>query len=244
MSRLEVDEVHVWYTALDALGAWTSELRRLLTPEECERADRFQFPIHSARFIAGRWLVRAVLSSYLNIDPARVPIVYEPHGKPVLTAGGDDLTFNLSHSEGDAVLAVSRIRSLGVDIERIRPLSDLEGMCATVFAPREVERWRTLPPEDRLHAFFSLWTRKEAYIKAVGAGLSLDPRRLEVTFAPGEDPALLAIDGARGPAQSWHLQTLALGERAPVALCAERTRESALRVRPFCLSRQPRPIQR
>jgi 4'-phosphopantetheinyl transferase len=183
------DEVHVWRAGLDLDPADHERLRAFLSADESARADRFLRPEHRRRFANGRGLVRQVLAGYLETEPGRIRFVYGPQGKPGLPATA--LRFNLSHSGGRALLAVTRGRELGVDIERIRPEIDCLGIARRVFSEAEQRALRAVPEPLRRRAFFAAWTRKEAYVKARGGGLSIPLRDFDVSLAPGEPPALL-----------------------------------------------------
>jgi 4'-phosphopantetheinyl transferase len=148
------------------------------SPEELERAARFRLPRDRERFIACRSVLREILSTYLSIDPRRVEFTSNPHGKLAV----EGLYFNLSHSDDLAIIAVSRTREVGVDIERIRSDVAAEAIAARFFSPAEAAALAGLPPEDRHKAFFRLWTRKEAYVKAVGLGLSIPLSSFEITI--------------------------------------------------------------
>jgi 4'-phosphopantetheinyl transferase len=159
---------------------------------------RFHFERDRSRFIAGRGLLREVLSSYLKIEPARLQFAYGPSEKPILKIFPRHRTlhFNLAHSN-DLIL-----------IEKIRPIPDPENLARHFSSPSELLKLMTLPREKRLPAFFNLWTRKEAYIKATGNGLSDVIKEVEVSFFPGEPARLAAISGNTQVAADWTLVEL------------------------------------
>ncbi len=159
---------------------------------------------------------------------------YTTYGKPLLAdeTGASGLRFNLTHSHGLALLAVTRGREIGVDVERIRDNLEGEKLAERFFSPREVAALRSLPPELRREAFFHCWTRKEAYIKAVGKGLSLPLDQFDVTLHPGEPAALLATRHDSEEAQRWSMRSLAPGEGYVGAL-ARRGAFLAVVVRPL-----------
>lgn len=202
---LGAEEVHVWCVPLDPPEEEVRRCAALLSPDEQARAARFRFEKHRREFTVGRGMLRTLLGRYLDADPRRLEFGYGPHGKPVLASGG--LRFNLSHSGSLALYAVARERELGVDIEEHRPLDDAEQIAERFFSRAENEAFRALPPELRNEAFFLCWTRKEAYIKAIGEGLSLPLHEFDVSLAPGEPARLL---GARDAAQAlrWTLRGL------------------------------------
>jgi 4'-phosphopantetheinyl transferase len=177
--RLTVDrgEVHLWRWRLDrALPAITG-----LSSDEQLRADRFRFDRDRQSFIAARSGMRRILGRYLDQDAAAIEFAYGAHGKPFLAHG--TIAFNLSHSGDWALLAVAVDRAVGVDIERIKPVAELEKLTARFFAPGEHQRIMVLDQADRLNAFFRTWTCKEAYLKATGDGLG-QLKSLEVVVQP------------------------------------------------------------
>jgi 4'-phosphopantetheinyl transferase len=173
--------VHVWRAALDPPPGRLDVLAGYLSPDERARAERFHFPRDRRRFLAARGTVREILGAYLGRPPAALAFAYGPQGKPALDppdAAG--LDFNLSHSAGVALVALARGRPVGVDVEAMRELTDLPGVAARVMTVAELAAFEALPAGARAAAFFALWTRKEAYMKALGAGFSLPPESFAV----------------------------------------------------------------
>jgi len=205
------DEVHVWRAALNIKESRVQSLRRTLTADERARAERFHFQQDREHFIVARGLLRAILGRYLDVDPSQLRFSYSPYGKPSLAreSGGGDLCFNLSHAGGLALYAVTRGRDIGIDVERIRADLADEQVAERFFSPREVAALRALSGNMQPLAFFNCWTRKEAYIKARGEGLSLPLDQFDVSLAPGEPAALLRINGNAQEASRWFLQELA-----------------------------------
>jgi 4'-phosphopantetheinyl transferase len=186
-------------------------LLRLLDDRERERASRFVFERDRRRFVVGRARLRQFLASRLDVCPTAVELVYGTHGKPALAQrfAGSNLRFNVSHSGDVAVYAFTRGREIGVDVEAVRALRDADAMAARVFTRREYEVYRALDPRDRPLGFFNGWTRKEAFVKAVGGGLSHALDRVEVSLAVGEPAALLRVDRTDGSACGWRLYSFA-----------------------------------
>ena len=206
-------EVQVWLIDLDRPPLPLERLAAHLTPDEAERAARFRFEVHRRRFAAGRGLVREALGRILGRDPAAVPLVYGEKGKPSLDPDaapreGGGLSFNLSHSANAALLAIALGRDLGVDVEAIRPMPDAGELVERFFAPGERERFRRLAPERRDLVFFCGWTRKEAYVKARGDGLSLPTSAFEVELAPERPPCLLRFDQEPAELERWRFAAL------------------------------------
>jgi medium-chain acyl-[acyl-carrier-protein] hydrolase len=188
------DEVHVWRAHLDRSPEEIQELRQTLTADEQRRADRFVFDKDRIQFTAARGILRALLGAYLGRDPRELRFTYNPQGKPALAGETEPaaLRFNLSHSHGLALYAVTWDREVGVDLEWMRPDFATEDIAERFFSPPEVAVLRAVPPAQRAEAFFACWSRKEAYIKARGKGLSIPLDEFDVTLAPGEPARLLA----------------------------------------------------
>ena len=166
-------QVHIWSAELDQFTADRSALYSLLSPDEQARAARFHFEQDRHRFIAGRGLLRTLLSRYLAIPPPQIQFNYGPQGKPELKGlppAAPQVTFNLSHSQGFALYAVTCDRPIGIDVEQIRPTEVLQ-LAQRFFARREYDAIAALEPPQQQRAFFQYWTCKEAYLKAIGAGL-------------------------------------------------------------------------
>jgi 4'-phosphopantetheinyl transferase len=161
----------------------------VLSAEERGRADQFRFDLHRRRYVARRGILRELIGSYLNCDPAGLAFAHNAYGKPAIARS--DLCFNLSHSHGMALYAFCRHTEVGCDIERRDPTFVAEQIPERFFSRDEVRILRSLPLRDQTEAFFNCWTRKEAYIKAVGHGLSIALDSFDVSLAPGDAPALL-----------------------------------------------------
>jgi len=172
-------EAHVWHASLDVPEARLDELMACLSEDELARAARFKFERDRNRYIAGRGLLRHTLAGYLRTNPAVIRFDYGSQGKPFLP--GEPLQFNLSHSSGQALYAVSLDIELGIDIERLNPAVEVEKIAACFFSPAEVTAILALPPERRHVRFFDFWTQKEAYVKALGHGLSIPLNEFDVS---------------------------------------------------------------
>ncbi|MEH2060109.1 MAG: 4'-phosphopantetheinyl transferase HetI [Nostoc sp.] len=205
------DEIHVWRIELDQTEAQLQHLTTTLSSDEMARAERFYFPKHRQHFIAGRGILRTILGRYLDIKPSEVQFNYQHRGKPVLADSG--LAFNLSHSQGLGLCAVNCTRQIGVDLEYIRPMSDLEALAKRFFLPREYEILRSLSPNQQQEVFFRYWTCKEAYLKATGDGLS-QLEQIEVSLTPTE-PAKLQIT------EDWSLFELVPANNYVAAVAVE-----------------------
>ncbi len=220
---LAEDEVHVWRVALEPPAPLLGRLERTLSEDERTRADRFRFPAHRTRYVAGRGALRDLLGRYLRRDPGSLRFTYTAHGKPALAGqeGPDGLRFNLSNAEDLALVAVARGRELGVDLENLREMPDGASIAERFFSAPENEVFRGVPPERRDAAFFACWTRKEAFVKAVGEGLSMPLDRFDVTLAPGEPARLLATRPDAAQVERWTLVEVDPGPGWVGALMAE-----------------------
>jgi 4'-phosphopantetheinyl transferase len=212
--RLAPNEVHVWAAPLEVSAAARARLAATLSDDERERAAQFKFENLRHRYVAGRGLLRDLLSRYVNADPVAVELTYSDHGKPSLASqfAGAGIHFNLAHSDDLALFAFTRAGAVGVDVEWIRPVKDMEELVARFFSPRESELFRELAAADRPAAFFNLWTRKEAMLKATGEGLTGSLSRIEVSFLPGESARVIRIAGDPAAAAEWSLRELSPAE--------------------------------
>ena len=223
--RLSGDEVHVWRAALVRHPVEIEALRGTLSEDELLRAERFRFSRDRSKFIAARGILREILSRYLCLPPTLLRFGYNAFGKPELCeeVGGATTRFNLSHAGEIALYAVAAGREVGVDVEFVREDVACAEIAADFFSRREAAALLALPADVRTRAFFNCWTRKEAYIKAHGAGLSLPLDGFDVTLAPGEPAALLSTRDDEQEAARWSLTELfpgigyaaALAVRAP-----------------------------
>lgn len=219
------DEVHVWSIALSQAQQRVHELSTLLAEDERERAARFQFESLRRRFIVAHGAVRLLLAEYTGVVPQALQFTYGSFGKPALTSPRE-LRFNLSHAEELALLAITREHEVGVDVEHLRPVSEMDQIARSNFSPNEVAALLRLEARQRQLSFFNCWTRKEAFIKAHGAGLSMPLDRFEVSFVLNEKARLLTIDGDKQRAAQWSLLALhpAEGYVAALAVAAPKVK--------------------
>jgi 4'-phosphopantetheinyl transferase len=218
---LPEDEVQLWRVDLEAIRADESRWLRVLSSDESTRASRFHFERDRQRFIASRALLRTILAGYLATDPSGVSFSYSKKEKPSLgpAHAGSGVMFNVSHSHGVALFAFTRGREIGVDVEQVRSDFELEAIARRFFSTHEQNQLNDLPAAERVDAFFRCWTRKEAYIKATGDGLSLPLRQFDVSLAAGETNALLATRPDAAEAARWHLREAPGGQGYIAALC-------------------------
>jgi len=193
---IEGEEVQVWLARLDGLQA--AESWELLSDEEKSRAARLCDPLHSQRFADAHSVLRRLLGIYLGQDPCKLAFRLGPQGKPALANDNSEmLSFNISHSGDTAAFAFARGSEVGIDIECIHPLDDLEAMAGMVLSPAEWAELKDEPADEKLVHFFALWTRKEAVLKMTGSGLTISMKAVEfVNFkSTSETSEILLTDG-------------------------------------------------
>lgn len=204
--------VDVYTIPLEPEAARLEPLYETLAPEERDRAQRFRFVADRRHYIACRGAMREILSHYLEVEPSAIRFTLNRYGKPMLVES--DVRFNVSHSGQWAMLAVTRGRQVGIDIERMDPRFAQEQIPERFFSPREVADLRSLPAHEQVAAFFRCWTRKEAYIKARGMGLALELDSFDVTLRPDQAPAL-------DRAGNWSIRNLEAPAGYAAAIVAE-----------------------
>ncbi|HEY9643835.1 MAG TPA: 4'-phosphopantetheinyl transferase superfamily protein [Coleofasciculaceae cyanobacterium] len=211
------NEVQVWQAELDQSLPQVQALHKLLSVEEQSRAARFRREVDRWHFVVGRGSLRQILGQYLHLAPDQLQLGYGDHGKPFLI-DAPHLQFNVSHAHGLALYVVRQTHPIGVDLEHLgRPLMDLEQLSERFFSAKEHAELLALPADQKLTAFFRGWTAKEAYLKAIGTGLS-QLEQVEVTLSPGTVAQLTRVASAPFPhATDWSLYLL---EPAPTYLAA------------------------
>jgi 4'-phosphopantetheinyl transferase len=217
------NEVHIWRARLDVPWSWTFD--EALSLEDRTRADRFKFESDRRKFCAARATLRLILSRYLGVKPGRLKLETGEFGKPFLAdkTVAQGLRFNLSHSHQLALISITRDREVGVDLEFMRSEFVNDDVASHFFSPAEVAEFRTLTPDQRTRAFFNVWTRKEAYIKARGEGLYCPLDQFDVSVAP-ERPAMLMesrVDAA--DAQRWNFNDVFAGDRYAATVAVEKS---------------------
>lgn len=207
--RLSEGALHVWRASLDGDSSAVQRFWATLTEDERERARRFHFERDRRRFVAARGLLRELLGRYLGRQPALIRFTYNEYGKPALSGDdGDGLRFNASHSHGAALYAFTLGGEVGVDIEELRDDFASLDVAERFFSKAEVRALGSLPAHLRTQGFFNCWTRKEAYIKALGEGLSHPLDRFTVSLAPGESARLVSTDTDPSEAGEWAIVDL------------------------------------
>jgi 4'-phosphopantetheinyl transferase len=215
------DEIHVWRTSLDMAASAFAKMRQILSPDERERADRFHFELDRRRAVIGRGYLRLLLGEILDLPANKLQFEYDEFGKPgLIPEQGLPLQFNVSHSGDLILIAITMDRAVGVDVEKIRTDLDPDDIAARFFSANECKILASLAGPVRFKAFFTCWTRKEAYLKARGVGLSLPLDQFDVSFLPDEEPRLLATRHDPDEARQWRLQALDVPGDYAAALAA------------------------
>jgi 4'-phosphopantetheinyl transferase len=220
---LRAHAVHVWRADLGLEAAYLRRLERNLSADERERASRFRFARDRDRFVGARGLLREILASYLGASPGRLSFGYGVHGKPFL-AGEEHgtLRFNLSHSFDTMLLALARLREVGVDVEGLRSVGPaIDDIGDSILSEPEQRALACLDGEEKRANFLRFWTLKEAFIKADGWGVSLPLKRIDVSAPEGRVAVLNEAAGEWRACPRWELRTLAPGPGYVAALATE-----------------------
>jgi 4'-phosphopantetheinyl transferase len=215
---IEAGVVQVWRGSLDQEPAVRARLESLLDGDELARAASFHFDRDRHRYVVGRGMLRTLIGRYLGRDPRELRFSYGKERKPSLVGGG--LQFNLAHSEDRVLYAFSPSFEVGVDVEVLRPDAADGRVAERFFSPGEVAVLRTLPADEQARAFLSCWTRKEAFLKARGDGLTLPLDSFDVTLRPGEPAELTRTGWAPEERSRWQLADLSEADRGEIAALA------------------------
>jgi 4'-phosphopantetheinyl transferase len=211
---LPAGHLHIWRVPQEVPAAALARYWPILAADEQARANRFHFDRDKNRYVVARAVLRLINGRYLSLPPQQITFTYTEYDKPALAPtqsafpDGGRLQFNVSHSGGLAMMAFCRDAEVGIDVEKRRLLDDGEQIAERFFSASEVAVFKSLPTEQRNEAFFNCWTRKEAYIKAIGEGLSCPLDVFGVTLTPGEPARLLQIRGSEAAAAEWSLFSL------------------------------------
>lgn len=221
---LAQQSVHVWCSSLDLAPERLRQLAETLSADEQARANRFRFERDRHGFIAGRGILRRLLAHYLNASPEQLRFTYSSRGKPALAdpEWRDKISFNVSHSNGLALYAVTDNRQIGIDVEQMRSMQDMEQLAERYFLPSENALIQALPPAQRPAIFFRFWTCKEAYLKATGEGIT-GLKRVEIRLKPGEElgQSIVSLTLNNIPAANWTVLQLNLTPDYAAALAVE-----------------------
>ena len=214
--------VHLWWCSLDLPRTSVTDAYAVLADDEIDRARKYKFTRDRHRFVAARSFLRRTLAEYLSLSPVELSFVYGAFGKPRLLPRPDCATveFNLSHSGDIAMLAITRGVAVGVDVEQVIQVSDLQGMALRFFSPWENAALNEIPQDLRQFAFYCCWTRKEALLKALGHGFALPLDSFDVSLDE-RCPRLVAARGERLASSKWTLFHLRPARGYVAALAVE-----------------------
>ncbi|WP_020568326.1 4'-phosphopantetheinyl transferase family protein [Neolewinella persica] len=213
----QTGEIHLWRANLSLDPIQTSHHYALLSPDEKQRAARFHYPEDRNHFINARGILRSLLGRYLDLPPTAISFTYSAYGKPDLAAEAP-LSFNVSHAGGYGLLGFTSGPPLGVDLEKADESIEIERLASRFFSPTEAAAVLALPPTDQVAAFFRTWTRKEAFIKAHGEGLSLPLDQFAVTVDLDQDVGIQRVDWAPEAVDDWSLGSFMVREGLPGAV--------------------------
>ncbi|CAG9933603.1 4'-phosphopantetheinyl transferase family protein [Candidatus Nitrotoga arctica] len=221
--QLQAGELHIWKIELDYDNGHWQPLMALLSDDEQIKADRYRFDKLRLRYIAGRAALRKLLGGYMGREPEALIFDYNDYGKPSLQNIDNGLCFNVSHS-GETMLAAFVLNSeVGIDIEAIQQNIDYVDICQRWFSVQENNALQDLPEEQRIAAFFRAWTRKEAYIKARGIGLSYSLNRFSVSLDESSS-ALLEHHDCPQEIKSWQIYNIEVSSAYSAAVAIEAAR--------------------
>lgn len=200
-------ETHIWRANLDKNNSNFAFLKTHLTKDEVEYAKRFKFKKHSNRFIIARGILRSLLGRYLEVTPRKIKIEYSDYGKPHFQ-NEKAINFNISHSKQMAVFAFSKYCNIGIDIEFINKKIEFDEIAKRFFSKNEVKTLNSLSDKDKVIGFYNCWTRKEAFIKAVGEGLSFPLDKFEVSLEPEKPAKIIKINCPQQDVSKWSIYAI------------------------------------
>ncbi len=221
---LSAGEAHIWQVGLEQSDETVEFFGQLLSEGEQERAQRFHFEKDQRKYTIARGVLRMLIGKYQNVSPELLQISTGKYGKPAVTEAFNqpEIFFNISHSDNLAVFAFTRETEIGVDVEHARQLKEMKRIARRFFSKHEYTVLNSLPKDEQIAGFFNAWTRKEAFIKALGEGLSHPLDSFAVTLKPGTDAGLLWVTGAPAEAAQWSLVSWQPAEDYVAALATRR----------------------
>lgn len=206
--------VDVWEGSLSVEPEILTDMLDNLSETEQQKAAAFKLPLMRQRYIAVRYLVRKTLGQYLQTEPRALKFYADTYGKPFLACGS--LHFNISHTADLLMLAVANFPDIGIDVESIKPRGSLDGLAVRCFTETEYQTWRQFPGAQQEAVFYRLWTKKEAFVKAVGRGIALGLEKCEVQLPVGGQ--LVNIPAEFGGATDWQITELPTNADSAAAL--------------------------
>ncbi|MBN1122614.1 MAG: 4'-phosphopantetheinyl transferase superfamily protein [Anaerolineae bacterium] len=220
ITPLTEGDIHIWQADAAGLAPQQMELSALLSPDEEARARAFHTDRQRDHYICRRGLLRHLLGAYAGRDPQALRFDYGPYGKPALTEDSS-LSFSVSHSGDLLVMTFTLNQPVGVDVEQIRPVENLDTLARRTLTADEYRHFLSLLPDLRLNVFFAYWTVKEAIMKASGRGLNLPAAQIGIEWVANGSPRLACIAGDPAASSRWHLRQIALGPEYAAALAVD-----------------------
>ena len=217
---LSEDEAHIWRADLDINESSQGSFQKLLSSDEKNRAKKFRFAKDSQNFIAARGILRLLVGKYLEINPAEISFQYGEFGKPCIQ-NDNALKFNISHSQNIALFAFTKKFNVGVDVEFVNPNIEVKDIATKFFSANEIMNLLALPEQEQTLGFFNCWTRKEAFIKAVGEGLSFPLDKFEVSLELGKPANLLATHWEPEAVSKWSMYAMSPADEFVASLVIE-----------------------
>lgn len=199
-------QIHLWYISINTTVSLSS-LFSILSLDEQQKANDFYFNKHKASYILRKSALRLILSQYCMISPNAINFKYNYYQKPYLKINPFNLQFNMSHSHEMAILAITKKHPIGVDLECIKPMENVTDIAHQFFSPQEYSKFTLVPTNQKIKTFYTIWTRKEAFIKAIGKGLSYPLNTFEVAFLPTDPIKILKINNSTTDASKWSLNS-------------------------------------
>ena len=217
------NQVHIWRVFPDTVILPIEELQRMLSVDELERAGRFHFEKDQLNFIMARAILRMILSHYLDDRPHKLHFDYNSFGKPMLLTkhDSDPVNFNLSHSNGIALYAITRDRNVGIDVEQVRDGVDVHQVSERFFSAGEIGSLKNISKKDQLERFFQYWTRKEAIIKAIGKGVSFPLEQVDISTGDGRLLSSINLKSDGSEDLPWHVMDLVPGDGYKAAIAID-----------------------
>lgn len=215
-------QVHVWAARLGVPADRRLHLEASLSENERVRAARYKLEDPARRFVVARGVLRELLGVYLSVPASKIELVAGEHGKPALRDGAErQLEFNVTHSGDLALYAFTRGARVGVDVEELRPMANLSALAGRVLSEAERVSFDRINPAEQRDAFFSTWTRKEAFVKARGSGIAAQLDKFEVSVGRTAPARLLRVEGDEAAPSQWSLAHLEPAEGFVGAVAVE-----------------------
>ncbi len=212
--------MHIWHASQDFSSDKLEYLKAILSFDEAKRAEKFIFDKDHKNYIAARGLLRILLSNYLNLDPEEIKFSYNKYGKPILD-NDRNLKFNISHSGSKFICGITIDKSIGVDIEKLRAVDNADEIVESNFSESEKLEYKCIPDRLKQKAFFAFWTRKEAYIKAIGKGLFFPLNDFSVSIMPDKPAKILHFKNDLQKISEWTIEEINLSKEHVAAVAVE-----------------------